>query len=374
MVLSELLPGAEPQRRQAIRADFEQQMQAAHLALNGESLHSYCAQENFCREFVASAVQRYQSVVGTGQRIFIAVNLFNSERVLPNMATQLLAFSEALGRQRIFLSIYENGSTDRTKSILRGFDETLRSLEIPHCIIADPRPRPRSYHRIDYMAHIRNRALQPLYEQEGVYERVVFLNDIFFCLPDLFELLLQSRVHRAHLTCGEDFELRHGILEFYDTWVSRDLLGRAFRGRYQNIADDGRALVGQLRNRPYQVQCCWNGLAVIDARVFYGAASLRFRRSGHGECSASECSLLCNDMWRAGYNRTLIVPRVKVAYSIQARDQLRQPSRFPRDQPFSDRAPAEMAFGPGPAAVYCHPLNGMDTDVPDGPATYTPLL
>jgi alpha-1,3-mannosyltransferase len=33
-----------------------------------------------------------------------------------------------------------------------------------------------------------------------------------------------------------------------------------------------------------------------------------------GECSASECSLICNDYWDAGYGRILMVPRVKLAY------------------------------------------------------------
>ena len=33
-----------------------------------------------------------------------------------------------------------------------------------------------------------------------------------------------------------------------------------------------------------------------------------------GECSASECSLICNDYWSAGYGRIMMVPRVKLAY------------------------------------------------------------
>jgi len=33
-----------------------------------------------------------------------------------------------------------------------------------------------------------------------------------------------------------------------------------------------------------------------------------------GECSASECSLICNDYWEQGYGRIIMVPRVKLAY------------------------------------------------------------
>lgn len=34
----------------------------------------------------------------------------------------------------------------------------------------------------------------------------------------------------------------------------------------------------------------------------------------HGECSASECSLIANDYWNVGYGRIITVPRVKLAY------------------------------------------------------------
>ncbi|KAJ1802909.1 hypothetical protein LPJ77_005503, partial [Coemansia sp. RSA 2523] len=278
------------------------------------------------------------------------------ERVLPNMATQLLAFAKMLGRKQVFLSVYENGSSDNTKSILQAFERTVKELGIPHSIVTDSRQRPQHYHRIEYMADIRNRALEALYNSTA-YNRVVFLNDVYFCLPDLLELLHQSQFHRTHLTCAEDFDMRHGSLEFYDTWVSRDMLGRAFKSRYQSIADDNMALAGQVHNRPFQAQCCWNGMAVLDAQVFDGPKALRFRRSSPGECSASECSLLCNDLWKTGRRRVVVVPRVKVAYNIETRDRLRQPLSFPRDAPFGDQPLREITFRPGPKSVYCNPLN-----------------
>ena len=37
-------------------------------------------------------------------------------------------------------------------------------------------------------------------------------------------------------------------------------------------------------------------------------------RLAEGECSASECSLVGNDYWSAGYGRIIMVPRVKLAY------------------------------------------------------------
>ncbi|KAJ2348789.1 hypothetical protein GGH91_001193 [Coemansia sp. RSA 2671] len=305
--------------------------------------------------------------------VFIAANLYNSESVLPNMAAQLLALADTLGHTRLFVSIYENGSRDKTKEILNRFNETLTALGIPHRVIADDRPKPKHTHRIEYLAALRNLALEPLYSSNTAYGRVVYLNDMFFCLTDLLELVFQSQAHRAHLTCAEDFELKHGSLTFYDTWVARDILGHAFKKQPFNIADDGAAKVAQMKSRPFQVQCCWNGIAVIDAKVFHGKNALRFRRSAADECSASECSLLCNDMWATGYRRAIVVPRVKLSYDIATRDLLREPFNYPRDVPFSDGQSKRIAFRPGPKTVYCHPLNGNGARNPDGPASFIPL-
>ena len=83
-----------------------------------------------------------------------------------------------------------------------------------------------------------------------------------------------------------------------------------------------------MQHLPLQVQSCWNGIAVLDSAPFYTPPHVRFRmaRIAEGECSASECSLICNDYWEAGYGRILMVPRVKLAY-----DRVRL--RFPRPLP-----------------------------------------
>ncbi|KAJ1998989.1 hypothetical protein GGI02_003995 [Coemansia sp. RSA 2322] len=289
------------------------------------------------------------------------------------MVAQLLALADTLGRRQVFVSIYENGSRDRTKDILGRFNHILDMLGIEHRIVADDAPRPRHSHRIEYMAEIRNRALEPLYQNGAAFGRAVFINDMFFCLTDILELVYQSHAHGAHLTCAEDFEFRHGSLAFYDTWVSRDMLGHAFKSQIYRIADDDTAAVAQLTNRPFQVQCCWNGMAVIDTRVFAGNSALRFRRSTADECSASECSLLCNDMWAHGYRRAVVVPRVKLSYDIATRELLRAPYNFPRDAPFRDSRLQRIAFRPGPKTVYCNPLNGVGARNPDGSASLVAL-
>ncbi|KAJ1904629.1 hypothetical protein GGH13_008034 [Coemansia sp. S155-1] len=356
------------------RAMFETHMQKVHRKTHGEDVRAFCSQDSFDKEFIASVEQRYGNIThgGTGP-IFIAANLHNSQKILPNMALQLLALADTLGHDRVFISIYENGSRDRTKEILRRFDSTLESLGIAHQILTDNTRKPRNMHRIEYLAKVRNLALEPLYSSDAKYGRVLFINDIFFCMTDLLELLFQARAHSAHLTCGEDFDTYNGGPGFYDTWVTRDMRGKMPKKEMHKMFKDDISMVAQMRDRPFQVQCCWNGAALIDAQVFRGDDGLRFRRSAEGECSASECSLFCNDMWAKGFRRTVMVPRVKVSYAINARDMLRTPTFFPADRPFNNPEVETISFRSDLDKVACKPLNGINVRNPDGPVEYVKI-
>jgi alpha-1,3-mannosyltransferase len=65
---------------------------------------------------------------------------------------------------------------------------------------------------------------------------------------------------------------------------------------------------------PFQVFSTWAGLAVLAATPFLEPHRLRFRRSDGwwDECAASECSLIANDFWKAGWGRVQVVPSVQV--------------------------------------------------------------
>jgi alpha-1,3-mannosyltransferase len=114
---------------------------------------------------------------------------------------------------------------------------------------------------------------------------------------------------------------------FYDNWVARDINGTALENApFEAIFHDGGSAMRFQQHLPVQVQSCWNGIAVLDPAPFYLPKRVRFRmaRIAEGECSASECSLICNDYWEAGYGRILMVPRVKLAY-----DQVRHVTAVP---------------------------------------------
>lgn len=177
-------------------------------------------------------------------------------------------------------------------------------------------------HRIEYLAEVRNSAMGPLHElrDEGeFFDTVLFMNDILPCVDDVLELIYQSRLQNAGLTCAADY-MFHDQLNtpvFYDNWVARDMNGTAlenapFEGVFHDV-QSGQRFQAHL---PIQVQSCWNGIAVLDPAPMYKPPHVRFRMAKllDNECSASECSLIANDYWNAGYGRIIMVPRVKLAY------------------------------------------------------------
>lgn len=104
---------------------------------------------------------------------------------------------------------------------------------------------------------------------------------------------------------------------FYDNWVARDINGTALENApFESIFHQPQSQERFQRHLPVQMQSCWNGIAIMDPAPFYAPPHVRFRmaRITEGECSASECSLIANDYWDAGYGRLLMVPRVKLAY------------------------------------------------------------
>ena len=117
---------------------------------------------------------------------------------------------------------------------------------------------------------------------------------------------------------------------FYDNWVARDINGTALENTpFEDVFHDMDSSVRFQKHLPVQVQSCWNGIAVLDPAPLYAAPYVRFRmaRKKEGECSASECSLICNDYWAAGYGRIIMVPRVKLAYENKVVEIVHPPRR-----------------------------------------------
>lgn len=118
----------------------------------------------------------------------------------------------------VFVSIYENGSWDDTKSILQQLRLTLEALDVQYeivvddtsheQIIADARSRNasdsgwlrtaygREMRRISYLAGVRNEALKPLARLNGDgvrFDRILYINDVIFSVGLVFVLLAFKR-------------------------------------------------------------------------------------------------------------------------------------------------------------------------------------
>ncbi|PSS34211.1 hypothetical protein PHLCEN_2v1721 [Hermanssonia centrifuga] len=346
-------------------------------------------------------------------KYFFAINLYNSFDIIPDLFATLFRVASILGYPNVYVSIYENGSTDQTKALLRIFDALCRSVGLRVKISTSMRTRGAFNHRIEYLAEVRNAAFVPLHElrsaENEYFDTIIFMNDILPCVDDLLELIWQSRRNNAGITCAADYMYHEdlGSPVFYDNWVARDINGTALENApFESVFHQPNSQERFQRHLPIQVQSCWNGIAILDPAPFYAPPHVRFRmaRITEGECSASECSLICNDYWEAGYGRILMVPRVKLAYDRRVFDII-HPSRKnltsirgyvrlgglpdnprtdpqdrawfgPHDRLFTEEEAEALDFVPGPdsvdvadtrgLAVWCWGWDGAgDLDGPD---------
>jgi hypothetical protein len=135
--------------------------------------------------------------------VYIASIHWNNERVLrSHWNDAVIALANALGRENVFVTVYESGSWDDSKGALRELDRALAAHNIRRNItlsenthldeisvvnkgsgwIDTPRGK-RELRRIPYLSRIRNWTLEPLRElvrQGEHFDKVLFLNDVVF--------------------------------------------------------------------------------------------------------------------------------------------------------------------------------------------------
>ncbi|KAL6052088.1 Glycosyltransferase family 69 protein [Balamuthia mandrillaris] len=335
--------------------------------------------------------------------IYVALNLKDSAHLIPSMVMQLTSFVRMLGPERFFVSIYESGSNDQTVELLRKWGELLRKLGIAHFFAhGNNVSRKHGEHRINFLAMVRNLALAPLRSHQHSpanhrYDRIIFSNDVVFCASDVLEMLHQSYLQKADMTCAIDYNF-DTVPGFYDTWVGRDINGDGFQREPVNgFVQHAESNLLLQKGLPFQVSCCWNGLVVLRAEPFYQphpastakGGELQFRRErseeifppdpryyyiqhyyegmqAYSQCSASEVNVLCKDMIYLGYSRFMVVPFAKVAYTRTNHDILRT-ELYRLSVPFAPLEDKEIAFVPPPKTMFCDPMNGNTVHIPDAP-------
>jgi len=302
--------------------------------------------------------------------ISIALNLFNSEEVLPSLSIALLttvAFLKSLNH-KVYLSIYENDSKDRTLLLLGELGSAMLALDIDGLFIRHSNlHRHEDTERIIALAQMRNEVLYPLIPylgNPGDGGVLLFVNDVITCASDLLELLAQLKFQNADAVFSTDWFPELGDakpIRFRDIWVMRGINGDlpyAMQNRGGiRVKIPGNSYVKGLfwsqeekiwqrwlEGLPVPVYSGWNGAVAFDADIFT-QLHLRFRGSGvakwnggdsagtlgswgeliasddylASDCPASECKLLARDLWnlKLGRVRFLVAPQSRTAYSLQ---------------------------------------------------------
>ena len=192
-----------------------------------------------------------RDLVKAEHKYFFAINLYNSFDVIPDLFATLFRVSAVLGYQNVFVSIYENGSSDQTKSLLKVFDALARTVGLRMTIRTSFRTRGQFNHRIEYLAEVRNAAMTPIHElrdNEGeVFDSIIFMNDILPCVDDILELISQSRKQNAGITCAADYMYHDDIVSPSPQYQNPGRLSRQelYNGPARKREDIGGDLVGR---------------------------------------------------------------------------------------------------------------------------------
>lgn len=137
------------------------------------------------------------------ERVYIASMHWNNEKILKrHWNDAVVGLARELGPENVFVSVYESGSWDKSKDVLKALDGRLGELGVARNITLSPTTHKDEVNavpadegwvetpkggtelrRIPYLAALRNRTLRDLLElyKQGVeFDKVLFLNDVVF--------------------------------------------------------------------------------------------------------------------------------------------------------------------------------------------------
>eukprot|EP01138_Halocafeteria_seosinensis_P002691 gb/GECG01002752.1/.p1 GENE.gb/GECG01002752.1/~~gb/GECG01002752.1/.p1 ORF type:complete len:507 (+),score=34.76 gb/GECG01002752.1/:1-1521(+) len=170
---------------------------------------------------------------------------------------------------------------------------------------------------------------------------ILFINDILLYSQDILSLVNTNNGPDYYdMACGMDFE----EFKFYDAWVARDIKGYTFSAWYPYVREPTTQKLLRATSA-FPVYSCWNGAAAMHAEslikneiMFRPArpqeyrspnpalqdediveqmkkitADTRLLKYTFGLCAASECQIVCKDLWAIGATRILMNPSVKVS-------------------------------------------------------------
>lgn len=305
----------------------------------------------FSRNLLSHTYTEFSSLPSPvqNQKVYICAQFWTNAKVIQDRWGQaLLDVIGVLGKENVYVSIYESGSLDNTKEVLKMLDDVLEQNQVHRSVVLDPTSHadeinaspidehgnPRSgwiqtttvgagkeMRRIPYLARLRNKSLQPLFDMHKTgqdFDKILFLNDVVFLPGDVLSLLATNQGSFS-AACALDF---HYPPDYYDTFALRDSEGQGSimtKFPYFRSLDSREAM---LQGRATKVQSCWNGMVAMDTTPFY--EGLRFRALSDSLASkhleASECCLIHTDMTSMDLAGKGIYmnPVVRVGYTMAA--------------------------------------------------------
>jgi hypothetical protein len=300
------------------------------------------------------------------EKVFIAASIYDEDGKLAGgrWAKNVLDLIYLLGPDNTYLSIYENDGGMEAKNALTmlkqkvpcnhtlTFEDHLPLDEVPHITLPDGARRVK---RIAYLAAVRNKALKPLEEAPIKYDKLLYLNDIFFNPVDIVQLLFSTNADKTtgkanyRAACAVDFI---NPFKFYDTFATRDSEGYRMGVIFFPWFSPG----GEAKSRQQvldgtdavQVKSCWGGITAFDAKYFQPSDTIyetagsegplnitnpvRFRAENDIYWDASECCLIHADIQSTDPHNTGIYmnPFIRVAYGTKTLSWLGFTRRFER--------------------------------------------
>ena len=247
-------------------------------------------------------------------KYYICSIICNAETIIVDWIAQMKLLIDYLGKENIYISILENAdSKDNTAKYLSEFKKYLDENNIKNKIILEKILEKGDKERIVYLGKLRDLSMNYLYEIPNLNfsnTKIIFFNDIIYRYSDIIKLLSTNggTYDSYDSVCGLDF-----YEGFYDSWASQLLDGMYFR-RYYPYMSNKEAQDAVLNNELIRTFSCWNGVSIFWAKAFED--KILFFRHGY-KIRQSECLLIHYDMQLMGYQKTLVNPNVKVAYTYE---------------------------------------------------------
>jgi alpha-1,3-mannosyltransferase len=119
-----------------------------------------------------------QTLAKSSRKLLLAANFRNNDQVIPNIMEQTLKLIELLGPSKVEVSVMENDSKDKSRPLLKLFEQLLRERNVTtHFDLSEEKSDYTHLNRIELLAGVRNRALAPALLNPARFDHIIFMND-----------------------------------------------------------------------------------------------------------------------------------------------------------------------------------------------------